>query len=77
MVREVVLAMNETRIKSMPFIFLNHMPTWDMDKFYHWQVEHPHRSRLELRIPCFATMVYVGYFLASSCEIPIRIREVV
>ena len=64
-VKEVVLVNNETRLQSMPFIFFNRVPKWDVSKFYHWQVEHPHRSRLELRIPFIATMVYVDYCLFS------------
>ena len=76
MVREVVLVKNETRLQSMPFILLNHVPTWDVSKFYHWKVEHPHRSRLELGISCLAIMVYVGYCLFSSRGILTSIREV-
>ena len=71
MVREVVLVKYETRIQ-----FLNHAPTWSVSKFYHWQVEQPHRSRIELQIPCLAIMVYVGYCLFSSYVIHISIREV-
>ena len=60
MVREVFLVKNDTRLQSMPFIFLNRVATWDVSKLYYWQVEHPHRSRLELRIPFLAIMFYVG-----------------
>ena len=76
MVREVVLVKNETRLQSMPFIFLNHVPTWDVYKFYDWEVEQTHRSRIELQIPCLAIMVNVDYCLFSTYGIPIRIREV-
>ena len=44
--------------------------------FYHWQVEHPHLSRLEHRIPFLALMVYIGYFLFSLHGITISIREI-
>ena len=76
MVKEVVVVMNETRSQSMPFIFLNHVPTRDVSKFYHLQLEHPHQSGLELQISCLATMVYVIYCLFSSCGLLTSIREV-
>ena len=76
MVRKVVLVKYETILQSMPFIFFNHVPTWDVSKFYHWQVEQPHQSRIEIWIPCIAVMVYIGYCLFSSCGIPISIGEV-
>ena len=76
MVRLVARVMYETILQSMPFIFFNHVPTWDVSKFYHWQVEHPYLSRLELWIKCFASIVYVAYCLFSSCGIPTSIREV-
>ena len=76
MVREEVQLKDETRLQSTPFTFLNHVPTWDVSKFYRWQVEHPHWSSLELWISCFATMVFVAYFLFSSNGIPTNIREV-
>ena len=59
----------------MPFIFLNHVPTWYVSKFYPWQIEQPHQSRIEHWIPCLAIMVYVVYCLFSSYGIPTRIRE--
>ena len=77
MVRELVLVKNDTRLQSMPFIFLNHVSIWDVSKFYHWEVGHPHRSRLKLRIPCLTIMVYVGYCLLTSCAILTSIREVI
>ena len=43
---------------------------------YPWHVEHSHRSRLELLIPCLSIMVYVGYCLFSSCGILTSSREV-
>ena len=76
MVRKLVLVEYEIRIQSIPFIFLNLVPTWDASKFYHSQVEHPHRNRLELKIPFLATMVYVSYCLFSSYGILTSIREV-
>ena len=76
-VREVVLVNYETRLQRMPFKFLDHVPTWDVSMFYHWKVEHPHRSRLELQIPCLAIMVYVVYSPFSSCGILTSIREVI
>ena len=66
MVGEVFLVKNDTILQRMPSIFLNHMSTWDVSKLYHWQVEHPHRSRIEQRITCFATMVCLSYCLFSS-----------
>ena len=41
-VKEVVLVNNETRLQSMPFIFLNNVVTWDVSKFKHRKVQHPH-----------------------------------
>ena len=76
MVREVDLIMNEPIIQNTPFIFLNHLLTLDVSKFFHWTVEHPHRSRLDLRIPYLAIMVYVSYFLFSSYGILTSNREV-
>ena len=72
----VVLVKYETGIQSMPFLFLNHVPIWDASKFYHWQVEQPHRGRIERRMPCLAIMVYVVYCPFLSYGIPISIREV-
>ena len=77
MVREVVLSKYETRLQSLPIIFPNHVTTWDVSKFFHWQLDNPHRNRLELRIPCLYTMVYVGYCLFSSYGMPTSTKEVV
>ena len=41
-----------------------------------WQIEHPHRSRLELRIPCLAIIVNISYSLFSSCGILTSIIDV-
>ena len=41
MVREVSIDKNDTKVTSTPFIFFNHVPTWDVSEFSHWQVGHP------------------------------------
>ena len=76
MVRGVFLVKYETRLQSMLFKFLKHLPTWDVYKFYNLKVEHPHWSRLELRIPCLSIDVYVSNSLCLSFGIPTSINEV-
>ena len=41
MVWELDLVKNGTRLQSEPFLFLNHVPTWDVSKLYNWKVEQP------------------------------------
>lgn len=60
----------------MPFILLNHVPTWDVSNIYHLQVEHPYRSRLKHSIPYLSIILYVAYHLFSLYVISITIREV-
>ena len=74
MVRKVVLEKSENRLQCIP-IFLSHMPTRDVSKFNPSQLEQRHRSRIEIKIPCLAIMVYVGYCLFSSCGILTSNRE--
>ena len=59
----------------MPFLFLNHVPTWDVSKFYNWQVEQPRRNRIELWIPCLDIIVYIGFVYSHHMEYLLAFEE--
>ena len=76
MVREVALVKSESRVQRN-FSYSLTMCLYGMSlssTIGKWNTLH--RSRLELWIPCFDNMVYVGYCLFSSYGILNSIREV-
>ena len=75
MIWEVALVMNDTRVQSKAFIYLNHIPTWDVFTFYHCQVENPllevgYKLGFHDFLPCSMLIIdyyyHMGYLLALN-----------